>query len=1161
MKKQLRYFGISGAALLLCFVCLMGTVLRPRAEVADPFHYGIAGVESNETVAPSALFAALLGSEPTASEREYLDTVSGLCLTYNTSIPSSIVTDYDGDRGILSVSMEPYVYTAANGVTVTWIPTHATIAGRRQVLEAHDGIYRSQFDNLFYSSDFEMSVDYTCELSIPKSTADALFGASYAAATEAQGRLDVYADELAAYNALKARYLAYEAYVAAVEAYDRYVNVELPAYDAAVIAYAPYAAHLEKLAAYEAWQQYWAYQEFMTGDVQAKYQAYQAYLKQIAPIKARLNVLETLFVQDSHGWQLYSSLMGGTVDTVLANRDLLVSYKQSFEKHIRNAGSATDELRKLMKEYADLRSAKYASEHQRLTALYAFYTKNHTALGENFAKLYEALNVMGADSAVRGKLSEEGRLERYMQFVGQLYITQACLRDSVEMKPAEQVVICNLYYMSDVVEPIHILTDATASPAGVSMPATEVPKVEKVEQIDKPQVEEVRVEPKWQGAIPAEPIRPTEPPKPDTDNPPTLPDEPLGDEPVAPVFPRPLQTLVDELRAGRLQKRVATKESYSYPLSHTESVPISILNLKTVTFYAYDGKTVLDRQTLDYGSRVIYQGPDTTRPSDEKSHYEFLGWVTLPDKQAATMVANSNMSLYAYYRETPRFYTATWILDGKTESRLVSAGTDPATVCPFLTQKDPDRGYTYTFSGWDRELTPIYSDVTYRGSFLAEPNKYVVTWVLGDRVEREELAYGTLPVYGGDTAIPADDYRYEFSGWDVTPTVVKGDVTYTAEYRRTALSKNEANAVLRVEHTEDTVRIYVDGARADVREAALLAAAAEKDLEIRWESFALCIQRQDLSTLTDSRCRKIGIVEATADGYATVYRVEYLNGAGAVLSLALPTTLSMTENEAGGRYSGYLFSDAEEWVAVTDGMAVRGALRLRVKNVYGLEVESNEPCNLSRLPAFFEVGSTVNLSVIGCVFGYEISSVTVTLADGGTLPVEGLSFVMPDSAVSVELTVSKIVYRIVFTVDGEVIHTAELGMGETIVPPANPTKAADDKFSYTFKGWSPDPAIAYGDEREMVFEAIFSTKPVGATFVPDRSHFVKLITTVICIAAAVLLLLVGLIVLLILRKRKKKKMAAALAMAAEQADACGAVEPSSAVKGTAEQPKDEKQKD
>ena len=65
----------------------------------------------------------------------------------------------------------------------------------------------------------------------------------------------------------------------------------------------------------------------------------------------------------------------------------------------------------------------------------------------------------------------------------------------------------------------------------------------------------------------------------------------------------------------------------------------------------------------------------------------------------------------------------------------------------------------------------------------------------------------------------------------------------------------------------------------------------------------------------------------------------------------------------------------------------------------------------------------------------------------------------------------------------------------------------------------------------------------------------------ICIAAAVLLLLVGLIVLLILRKRKKKKMAAALAMAAEQADACGAVEPSSAVKGTAEQPKDEKQKD
>ena len=91
MTKKLRYIGISGMALLFCLVCLMGAFLSPRAESADPFHYGIAGVESNETVAPSVLFTALLGSAPTASEAAYLDRVSGLSLTYN-AVPDATKT-------------------------------------------------------------------------------------------------------------------------------------------------------------------------------------------------------------------------------------------------------------------------------------------------------------------------------------------------------------------------------------------------------------------------------------------------------------------------------------------------------------------------------------------------------------------------------------------------------------------------------------------------------------------------------------------------------------------------------------------------------------------------------------------------------------------------------------------------------------------------------------------------------------------------------------------------------------------------------------------------------------------------------------------------------------------------------------------------------------
>ena len=98
-----------------------------------------------------------------------------------------------------------------------------------------------------------------------------------------------------------------------------------------------------------------------------------------AKVLAKLEVLEKLFVKDSNKWEMYASLMGNTVTQVVNRRDELVAAGCNA-KDIHAAGEATEKLRRLMKGYFALRGAQYASEHEKITALYSYYTQNYTAL-------------------------------------------------------------------------------------------------------------------------------------------------------------------------------------------------------------------------------------------------------------------------------------------------------------------------------------------------------------------------------------------------------------------------------------------------------------------------------------------------------------------------------------------------------------------------------------------------------------------------------------------------------------------------------------------------------------------------------------------------------------------------------------------------------------
>lgn len=1139
MRKTLQRTATVFAALLLCLSALLGlTTAQAGDSPANPIDFGISGMKTNRIVSASELFDILFEDKLTANEIAYLDGFSGISFVYNDAIPDSIVSSkYDGDNGTLRISLPPYRFTATNGADVKWVPTTATIGNKAKSFVMTGDVYVCEFDGLYYSGDFDVKIDFSWSATIPETTVDTLLTLPYADAEEALEALRANESEIKAFEEAEKKFLAHQAYLEAAEAYRVYMEVDKPAYDAAYAEYLvlkeKYDAYCEKLAAFEAWDQYWAYQEFMTDDVQQRYVAYQQYLAELAPIEEKLDILEKTFVRDSHYWTLYGSLTGDTVATVVNKKAELIMVGLS-EADINQAGDSTNKLRELMKGYRELRAKKYKSNHLRLEALYDYYTTHYQELTLQFDRLYSSLKRLSDNAAVITEMSRRGKLEHFRQFIGQLYYTQAALDDAETLDPS--MIVAGVPLLSAVEECQQITDSNTASPNGVVMPTNEVPKVNKVEQIDRPTFDEVHDRPTLaEFGLNEIPTEPTEPP---------VVEKPTFVEPAEDPGKRPedlemdprLRAIAEDLRNQNLSFRPEQNKDRTVALTKSLEYSISISNLKTISFYSADGKTLLDRQTLEYGTPFSYKGSTDVqnRPSDEHSHYQFLGWIRHDGTVPSELRATENFSLYANYAETPRFYRVTWILDGVTVEQSVAYGITP--IAPFSTVKESTAAATYAFSGWDKPISPVTGDVTYTASFLATPRSYTVTWIAGAVTQTQVLPYGTMPAFDGTPTKAPDGSVYDFLRWDREVEAVWGDVTYTALFSETVLAVNEYGEQLSVEHGDTVLTVTATTKRADVREAAIRALAADKSLCVRWSGFSVTLTPDQLPDLIASRAREIGILSQTSEGGVTVYRVGYLNSAGGAEPLELNANLQILTNSAGGQLVGYIETDGAWSRLESTDVAVTGEISFRIADVHKLTVSANEPVNLKNMPRFCESGSEVSLSLIGCEFGYEITSAALVLPDGSRQPITDASFVMPNGEVTLELTVSKIIYHVIFKVDGTVISSAQYGSGEKIQTPEKPTKASDELYSYTFAGWTPKvPAIAYGDERELVFEATFSKRLLSPNEQKgDRSIFYRFLG--ICIGVAVLLIAATVTTVLLLRRRKKLRSAAADAVIADRSD-------------------------
>ncbi|MBQ3265765.1 MAG: hypothetical protein IJH07_08315, partial [Ruminococcus sp.] len=204
-------------------------------------------------------------------------------------------------------------------------------------------------------------------------------------------------------------------------------------------------------------------------------------------------------------------------------------------------------------------------------------------------------------------------------------------------------------------------------------------------------------------------------------------------------------------------------------------------NTYTITWLDEDG-TELKKENVAYGSIPSY-GENPTKEADVQYTYTFAGWTPF------VAPVTGDATYKATYTSTVNEYTITW-KNGEDiiKTEQVAYGETPA-YTGETPAKDSTASTDYTFSGWDPEAAPVTGDATYTAQFTESVRKYTVTWKNGDTtLKTEEVAYGEIPVYDGETPTKAADaqYTYTFNNtWTPEIVAVTEDATYTAQFDST----------------------------------------------------------------------------------------------------------------------------------------------------------------------------------------------------------------------------------------------------------------------------------------------------------------------------------------------------------------------------------------
>ena len=170
------------------------------------------------------------------------------------------------------------------------------------------------------------------------------------------------------------------------------------------------------------------------------------------------------------------------------------------------------------------------------------------------------------------------------------------------------------------------------------------------------------------------------------------------------------------------------------------------MNEYTITFVNEDGKE-LQSGKVAYGETPKFKGETPTKDATAQYTYTFAGW----DAEIATVTGDATYT--ATYTSTVNEYTIKFVNEDGTElqSGKVAYGETPS-YNGKTPEKEATAQYTYTFVGWDKEITKVTGEATYKATFTSTVNEYTIKFVNEDGTELQsgKVAYGETPIYSGE---------------------------------------------------------------------------------------------------------------------------------------------------------------------------------------------------------------------------------------------------------------------------------------------------------------------------------------------------------------------------------------------------------------------------
>ncbi|MCQ2203534.1 MAG: leucine-rich repeat protein [Bacteroidales bacterium] len=524
-----------------------------------------------------------------------------------------------------------------------------------------------------------------------------------------------------------------------------------------------------------------------------------------------------------------------------------------------------------------------------------------------------------------------------------------------------------------------------------------------------------------------------------------------GSKPVEPSAPTKAKT--DEFTytfAGWDKAITEVTHDVTYTAVFTSKV-----NKYQVTFVDYDGK-VLQAKEYEYGAT-----PECVNPSREKDAqytYKFDSWTPAVSKVtgAATYEAT--------YTKTVNKYEVTFKNENGTV--IVSDTYDYGEMpkCETVPTKASTKEYTYTFAGWDHELTTVTGNDVYVATFASKKNSYTIVFAdeNGKAIKTYTVEYGVEPKYDGATPTKAAtaQYTYTFAGWQPKVVAVEDNAAYKATFSSTVnkysvVFKNHDGVVLQSEELEyGTMPTYKKATPTKKGDAQYSYAFRD------WSPAIETVKGEATYT-------------AQFDETVNSYVIKFVNYDNSVLQETsfkygeTPVYNGETPKRPGDKVVNYTFKEWTPAIQNVTGAATYKATYTTADNVYTITFVDHD----GTLLMTHGVEST---EVIKCdITPTREPSVSKVYTFKGWKPelTEGMK-PTDDMTFIAQYTETTRQYAIKFVMDdGSEISSEMVNYGVLPTAPTDVKKNETAQYSYTFKGWDKKVVKVAGDE---TYKAVFT---------------------------------------------------------------------------------------